>query len=141
MATIHTENIAQDICNDLKEKVTPILIDAYNKIGSNCIYNLHDSKSLANAVLKGLDAMQIHDLVNCYEQGGFDPNNKIDYTCWFEFCRPLQASMLTKERLAEIISEDADTIAYKTLENPIEFIDIYNQYVVPMVVQQKDLWK
>ena len=138
MATIHTENIAQDIRNDLKEKVTPILIDAYNKIGSNCIYNLHDSESLANAVLKGLDAMQIHNLVMQYEQIGYP--EKVDFTCWFEFCRPLQASMLTKERLAEIISEDADIIAYKTLENPIEFIDIYNQYVVPMVVQQKDLW-
>lgn len=139
MATIHTENIAQDIRNSLKEKFTPILIDAYNKVSSNCIYNLHDSESLAKAVLKGLDAMQIHNLVMQYEQIG--QSEKIDFTCWFEFCRPIQASMLTKERLAEIISENADTIAYKTLENPIEFIEIYNQYVVPMVVKQKDLWK
>ena len=139
MATIHTENIAQDIRNDLKEKVTPMHIDAYNKIGSNCIYNLHDSESLAKAVLKGLDAMQIHNLVMQFEQIG--QSEKVDFTCWFEFCRPLRAEMLTKERLAEIISEDADTIAYKTLENPVEFIEIYNQYVVPMVVQQKDLWK
>ena len=140
---IRSEFIAEDIRKEIASKgATPMLIDAFNKVcKDNQFYNLQSSTSLADAVLKGLNAYQIHDLVNCYEQGGFDPDNKVDYTCWFEFCRPLQASMLTKERLAEIISEDADTIAYKTLENPVEFIEIYNQYVVPMVVQQKDLWK
>lgn len=141
MATIHTENIALDIRNEIKNKgVSPMLIDAYNKVDkNNHLYNLHSSTSLADAVLKGLDANQIHDLVNCYECGGFDPKEKIDYTCWFEFCRPLRAEMLTKEMLGNLISEWADEIAYRTLENPMEFMDIYTCYVTPMVALQKDM--
>ena len=141
MATIHTDNIALDIRNEIKKNgVSPMIIDAFNKVCTdNRIYNLQSSTSLADAVLHGLDAYQIHDLVNCYEQGGFDTDNKVDYTCWFEFCRPLRAELLTRERLGEIISEWAEEIAYKTLENPFEFKDIYTCYVIPMVVLQKDM--
>lgn len=68
-----------------------MLIDAFNKVCKETqLYNLQSSTSLADAVIKGLDAYQIHDLVNCYEQSGFDPNNKVDYTCWFEFCRTMR---------------------------------------------------
>lgn len=141
MATIHTENIALDIRNEIKKNgATPMIIDAFNKVcKDNHIYNLQTSTSLADAILNGLDAYQIHDLVNCYEQGGFDPNDKIDYTSWFEFCRPFRAELLTKEKLGEIISEWADEIAYQALENPFEFKDIYTCYVIPMLVLQKDM--
>lgn len=141
MATIHTENIALDIRNEIKKNgVTPMIIDAFNKVcKDNHIYNLQTSTSLADAILNGLDAYQIHDLVNCYEQGGFDPNDKIDYTSWFEFCRPFRAELLTKEKIGEIISEWADEIAYRALENPFEFKDIYTCYVIPMLVLQKDM--
>lgn len=141
MATIHTENIALDIRNEIKKNgVTPMIIDAFNKVCKDTqLYNLQSSTSLADAVIKGLDAYQIHDLVNCYEQCGFDPDNKVDYTCWFEFCRPLRAELLTKERLGEIISEWADEIAYRALENPFEFKDIYTCYVIPMVVLQSEM--
>lgn len=140
MATIHTENIALDIRKEIeKNGVTPMLINAYNKIDkNNDIYDLQSSTSLADAVLKGLDAYQIHDLVNCYEQGGFDFDNKVDYTSWFEFCRPMRAELLTKERLGEIINEWADEIAYRTLENPFEFKEIYECYVVPMIILQRE---
>jgi hypothetical protein len=138
MATIHTENIAIDIRKEIeKNGVTPMLINAYNKICNYNIYNLQSTTSLADAVLKGLDAYQIHDLVICYEQGGFDLDNKVDYTSWFEFCRPMKAELLTKEQLEEKISEWAEEIAYRTLENPFDFKDIYECYVVPMIVLQR----
>jgi hypothetical protein len=138
---IRSEFIAEDIRKEIASKgATPMLIDAFNKTCKDTqLYNLQSSTSLADAVLKGLDAYQIHDLVNCYEQGGFDPDNKVDYTCWFEFCRPMKAEMLTKEMLGNLISEWADEIAYRTLENPMEFKDIYTCYVTPMVVLQKDM--
>lgn len=137
---IRSECIAEDIRKEIESKgVTPMLIDAFNKVcKDNQLYNLQSSTSLADAVLKGLDAYQIHDLVNCYEQGGFDMDKKTDYTCWFEFCRPLRAELLTKERLGEIICNYADEIAYRTLENPFELQDIYNSFVVPMVVLQNE---
>lgn len=139
MATIHTENIALDIRKEIEDNgVTPMLVNAYNKIGKNKnIYSIHSSTSLSEAVLKGLDAYQIHDLVNCYEQGGFDLDNKVVYTCWFEFCLPMKAELLTKERLGEMISEWAEEIAYRTLENPFEFKEIYECYVVPMICLQR----
>jgi hypothetical protein len=137
---IRSEFLAEDIRKEIANKgVVPMLIDAFNKVcKENQLYNLQSSTSLADAVLKGLDAYQIHDLVNCYEQGGFDPNNKVDYTCWFEFCRPMRAELLTKEQLGELISKYAEEIAYEVLENPFEFKDIYNCYVVPMVVLQNE---
>ena len=137
---IRSEFLAQDIRNEIASKgVTPMLIDAFNKTCKDTqLYNMQSSTSLADAVLKGLDTYQIHDLVNCYEQGGFDPNNKVDYTCWFEFCRPMRAELLTKEQLGELICKYADEIAYRVLENPFEFKDIYNCYVVPMVVLQSE---
>lgn len=136
---IRSEFIADDIRKEIASKgATPMLIDAFNKVCKDTqLYNLQSSTSLADAVLKGLDAYQIHDLVNCYEQGGFDLNNKVDYTCWFEFCRPM-TELLTKEQLGELISKYAEEIAYKVLENPFEFKDIYNCYVVPMVVLQSE---
>ena len=138
---IRSEFIAVDICKEIeKNGVTPMLIDAFNKVcKDNRIYNLQSSTSLADAVLKGLDAYQIHDLVNCYEQCGFDLNEKVDYTSWFEWVKPMRAELLTKERLGEVISEWAEAIAYRTLENPFDFKDIYECYVVPMVVTQKDM--
>lgn len=138
---IRSEFIAQDIRKEIASKgATPMLIDAFNKTCKDTqIYNLQSSTSLADAVLKGLDAYQIHDLVNCYEQGGFDLNNKVDYTCWFEFCRPMRAELLTKEQLGELICKYADEIAYRVLDNPFEFKDIYNCYVVPMVVAQSEM--
>lgn len=138
---IRSEFIADDIRKEIVSKgVTPMLIDAYNKVcKDNHIYNLLSSTSLADAVLKGLDAYQIHDLVNCYEQCGFDLNNKIDYTCWFEWIKPIKAEMLTKQRLGEIIGEWAEEIAYRVLENPFEFKDIYECYVVPMVLLQSEM--
>ena len=137
---IRSEFIAEDIRKEIASKgATPMLIDAFNKVCKETqLYNMHSSTSLADAVLKGLDAYQIHDLVNCYEQGGFDPDNKVDYTCWFEFCRPM-TELLTKEQLGELISKYAEEIAYRTLENPFEFKDIYTCYVIPMVVIQKDM--
>lgn len=114
-----------------------MLIDAHNKVSGRYIYNLHNSISLSHAVLKGLDAFQIHNLVMEYEQMGI--GDKIEYTSWFTWTYPLQAEMLTKEQLAEIISESVDKIAYKTLENPFEFKEIYERYVVPMVILQKDM--
>ena len=137
---IRSEVLAQDICNEISSKgVIPMFIDAFNKVCKDTnLYNLESSTSLADAVLKGLDAYQIHDLVNCYEQGGFDLDNKVDYTCWFEFCRPMRAELLTKEKLGELICNYAEEIAYRTLENPFEFKDIYNCYVVPMVVIQNE---
>lgn len=137
---IRSECIAEDIRKEIASKgVTPMLIDAFNKVcKDNRLYNLQSSTSLADAVLNGLDAYQIHDLVNCYEQGGFDVDEKTDYTCWFEFCRPLRAELLTKERLGEIVCNYADEIAYRTLENPFELQDIYNCFVVPMVVLQNE---
>lgn len=137
---IRSEFLAQDIRNEIASKgVTPMLIDAFNKTCKDTqLYNMQSSTSLADAVLKGLDAYQIHDLVNCYEQGGFDTNNKVDYTCWFEFNRPMRAELLTKEQLGELIGKYADEIAYRTLENPFEYKDIYNCYVVPMVVLQSE---
>ena len=136
---IRSEFIAQDIRKEITSKgVIPMLIDAFNKTCKDIqLYNLQSSTSLADAVLKGLDAYQIHDLVNCYEQGGFE-DVKADYTCWFEFCRPLRSELLTKERLEELICNYADEIAYRVLENPFEFKDIYNCYVVPMVVAQSE---
>lgn len=138
---IRSEFIAQDIRNEIAIKgATPMLIDAFNKVCKDTqLYNLQSTTSLADAVINGLDAYQIHDLVNCYEQGGFDPDNKVDYTCWFEFSRPLRAELLTKEQLGELICKYADEIAYKTLENPFEFKDIYNGIVAPMVAKQKEL--
>ena len=138
---INSEIIAKDIRNEIVSKgITPILIDAFNKVCKGAqLYNLESSTSLADAILKGLDAYQIHDLVNCYEQGGFDPDNKVDYTCWFEFCRPFKAELLTKERIGELICKHTDEIAYKVLKNPFEFKDIYNCYVVPMVAAQSEM--
>ena len=138
---IRSEFIAEDIRKEIANKgVTPILIDAFNKACTDTqLYNMQSFTSLADAVLKGLDAYQIHDLVNCYEQGGFDPDNKVDYTCWFEFCRPMRAELLTKEQLGELISKYAEEIAYKVLENPFEFKDIYTCYVTPMVVLQSEM--
>lgn len=135
---ISSEIIAKDIRNEIASKgFTPMLIDAFNKTCKDTqLYNLQSSTSLADAVLKGLDAYQIHDLVNCYEQGSFE-DVKADYTCWFEFCRPLRSELLTKERLEELICNYADEIAYRVLGNPFEFKDIYNCYVVPMVETQK----
>lgn len=139
MATIHTENIAMDIRNDIKKNgVNSMLIDAYNKIACNCIYNLKNATSLADAVLKGLDAFQISELVCCYEKGGYQ-DEKIEYTTFFEYCKPMRAELLTKDMLAKVIDEYADEIAYRTLENPFEFKDIYTCYVMPMVVLQKDM--
>ena len=137
---IRSEFLAQDIRNEIASKgVTPMLIDAFNKTCKDTqLYNMQSSTSLADAVLKGLDAYQIHDLVNCYEQGGFNPH-KLDYTCWFEFNRPMRAELLTKEQLGELIGKYADEIAYRTLENPFEYKDIYNCYVVPMVVLQSEM--
>jgi hypothetical protein len=137
---IRSEFIAEDIRKEIASKgATPMLIDAFNKVCKETqLYNLQSSTSLADAVIKGLDAYQIHDLVNCYEQCGFDPDNKVDYTCWFEFCRPM-TELLTKEILGELICKYAEEIAYRTLENPFEFKDNYNCYVVPMVVQQSEM--
>ena len=136
---IRSEFIAEDIRKEIASKgATPMLIDAFNKVCKDTqLYNMQASTSLADAVLKGLDAYQIQDLVNCYEQGCFDPH-KVDYTCWFEFCRPMRAELLTKKQLGELICKYADEIAYRVLENPFEFKDIYNCYVVPMVVLQSE---
>lgn len=138
---IRSEFIAEDIRKDIVSKgVTPMLIDAFNKACKDTqLYNLQSSTSLADAVLKGLDAYQIHDLVNCYEQGGFDLDNKVDYSCWFEFCPPMRAELLTSEQLEGVICKYADEIAYRVLENPFDFKDIYNCYVVPMVVLQSEM--
>ena len=108
---IRSEFLAEDIRKEIANKgVVPMLIDAFNKVcKENQLYNLQSSTSLADAVLKGLDAYQIHDLVNCYEQGGFNPH-KLDYTCWFEFNRPMRAELLTKEQLGELIGKYADEI-------------------------------
>lgn len=137
---IRSEFIAEDIRKEIASKgATPMLIDAFNKVCKDTqVYNLQSSTSLADAVLKGLDAYEIHDLVNCYEQGGFDPNNKVDYTCWFEFCKPMRPELLTKEQFGELICKYAEEIAYRTLENPFEFKNIYNNYVVPMIVLQNE---
>lgn len=133
--------IAEDIRKEIASKgATPMLIDAFNKVCKDTqLYNLQSSTSLADAVLKGLDAYQIHDLVNCYEQGGFDQNEKVDYTSWFEWVKPMRAELLTKKQLGEIISEWADEIAYRVLENPFDFKDIYTCYVTPMVVLQSEM--
>lgn len=138
---IRSEFIADDIRREIeKNGATPMLVDAFNKVcKDNHIYNLQTSTSLADAVLKGLDAYQIHDLVNCYEQCGFDQNEKVDYTSWFEWVKPMRAELLTKERLGKIISEWADEIAYRVLENPFDFKDIYTCYVTPMVVLQSEM--
>jgi hypothetical protein len=50
----------------------------------------------------------------------------------------MRAELLTKEQLGELICKYAEEIAYNTLENPFEFKDIYNCYVVPMVVLQNE---
>ena len=115
--------IAEDIRKEINSKgVTPMLINAFNKVCKDTqLYNLQSSTSLADAVLKGLDAYQIHDLVNCYEQCGFGQNEKVDYTSWFEWVKPMRAELLTKKRLGEIISECAYEIAYRVLENPFDF--------------------
>lgn len=137
MTTIHISSIAENIRKSVKEKgISPMLIEAYNKVNdNNHIYNLYYSTSLADAVLKGLTANKIHYLVNLFE---FNPDEKVDYTCWFAFCRPI-AELLTKEALCKMIDDCADEIAYELLKNPFAFRDMYISYVTPMVVLQEDM--
>ena len=141
MKAIHISSIAENIRKSVKEKgVSPMLIEAYNKVNNdNHIYNLYYSISLADAVLKGLTANKIHHLVNCFEFGGFNSNEKVDYTCWFVFCRGMLPELLTKEALCKMIDDCADEIAYELLKNPFEFKDLYISYVTPMVVLQEDI--
>ena len=138
---IRSKFVADDIRKEIREKgVSPMLIDAFNKVCKHTqLYNLQNSTSLADAVIKGLDAHQIHDLVNKYEQFGTKLEEVIEYTYWFIFIKPMKADLLTKAELGRVVSEYAEDIAYRVLENPFGFKDIYTCYVTPMVVQQSEM--
>lgn len=135
MATIHSEDIISDIIADIEKGIIDCsLIKAHNTVSDMILYNLEDCASLSKAVAEGVDAYDIHDMVN-----QLVPEQ--EYCEYFTYDKGLKTRLMTIDELKDMMIRSLPLIVKRTMAHPFHegFSSLYKRYVTPMVELQLDI--
>lgn len=146
---IRLEFLVDDLKKDIKgdNVINPLIVKAWREClnflkdnGIECtytleddieidlgnIYSIEDKNDLIDAIKNGVNAWDIHDVVNDTTQGksSYFMKNAGGYTYTF-----------TTEDLRQMILKNVENIAYNILYYPYKpiFGELYKLYVVPMI--------